>query len=92
MAIGVVWYPPVDQQAYDASRERVMQAGVDKGLGFHAGGEAEGSWRIIECWDSREPLESFMREDLHPAIDEVSGGQAPHPEPELVFDVYNQGP
>jgi hypothetical protein len=81
MAIGVVWYPPVDQQAYDASRERVMQAGVDKGLGFHAGGEAEGSWRIIECWDSREPLESFMREDLHPAIDEVSGGQAPHPEP-----------
>jgi hypothetical protein len=24
MAIGVVWYPPVDQQAYDASRERVM--------------------------------------------------------------------
>jgi len=33
-----------------------------------------------------------MREDLHPAVDEVSGGQAPHPEPELVFDVYYQGP
>jgi hypothetical protein len=33
-----------------------------------------------------------MREDLHPAVDEVSGGQAPHPEPKLVFDVYYQGP
>jgi hypothetical protein len=91
MAIGVIWYPPVDQQTYDAVTEKVIQAGADKGLRFHAAGEAEG-WRIIECWDSREGLESFIREDLHPAIDEVSGGQAPHPEPELVFEVYNQGP
>ena len=69
----------------------MTQASVDKGLTFHAGGEAEGSWRIIECWDSREALESFMREDLHPAIDgERRPGAAP--EPELVFDVYYQGP
>jgi hypothetical protein len=32
MAIGVIWYPPVDQQADDAVTEKVMQAGVDKGL------------------------------------------------------------
>ncbi len=92
MAIGVIWYPPVDQQSYDAVREKVLQAGFDKGMSFHAAGEAEGSWRIFECWDSREALESYMREDLHPAVDEVSGGQAPPPEPELVFDVYYQGP
>jgi hypothetical protein len=42
MAIGVIWSPPIDQQAHDATRERVMQASVDKGLKFHAGGEAEG--------------------------------------------------
>jgi hypothetical protein len=42
MAIGVIWYPPIDQQTYDAVREKVTQASVDKGLTFHAGGEAEG--------------------------------------------------
>jgi hypothetical protein len=92
MAIGVIWYPPIDQQTYDAVSEKVMQASVDKGLRFHAAGEGEGAWRIVECWDSHEGLESFIREDLRPAIDEVSGGQAPHPEPELVFDVHFQGP
>jgi hypothetical protein len=92
MAIGVIWYPPIDQQTYDAVRERVFQKSLDKGLRVHAAGEGEGSWRIIEIWDSRDGLESFMREDLHPAVDEVSGGQAPPPEPELVFDVYFQAP
>jgi quinol monooxygenase YgiN len=92
MAIGVIWYPPVDQQTYDAVREKVLQAGAEKGMRFHAAGEAEGSWRIVEVWESRDGLERFMREDLHPAIDEVSGGQAPPPEPEVVFDVYFQGP
>ncbi len=88
MAIGVIWYPPVDQQAYDAIKDKVFQAGTNKGLRMHAAGEAEGSWRIIELWDSRDGLESFIREDLRPAVDEVSGGQAPAPEPEVVFDVY----
>jgi quinol monooxygenase YgiN len=92
MAIGVIWYPPVDQQTYDAVREKTLQAALGKGMRLHAAGEAEGSWRIIEIWDSRDRLESFMRETLHPAIDEVSGGQAPQPEPELVFEVYFQAP
>jgi quinol monooxygenase YgiN len=92
MAIRVIWYPPVDQQTYDAVRERVMQAGAAQGMQMHAAGEAEGSWRIFEVWESRDGLESFMREDLHPAIDEANGGQAPPPEPELVFDLYFQGP
>jgi quinol monooxygenase YgiN len=92
MAVGVIWYPPIDQQIYDAVRERVLQASADKGLQMHVAGEAEGNWRIIEVWESRDGLESFISEDLAPAIDEVSGGQAPTPEPELVFDVYFQGP
>jgi hypothetical protein len=59
---------------------------------FHAAGEADGQWRIIEVWDSREGLESFIREDLARAADEVSGGQADTPQPELVFDIYYQNP
>jgi hypothetical protein len=84
--------PTVDRQTYEAVREKAFRAGVDKGMTFHAAGETEGSWRIFECWDSREALGSYMREDLYPAIDEVSGGQAPHPEPEHVFDIHYQGP
>ena len=92
MAIGVIWYPPIDQQTYDAVSERLLEVSTGKGLKFHAAGEGDGGWRIIEVWESRDQLESFIREDLAPAINDVSGGQAPTPEPEVVFDVHNQGP
>jgi hypothetical protein len=92
MAIGVIWYPPIDQQAYEAISEKVMQPGADKGMRSHAAGEADGQWRIIEVWDSRDGLEAFMREDLAPAVDEVSGGQAETPTPEVVFDIQFQSP
>ena len=92
MAIGVIWYPPIDQQTYNAIKEKVWEAAIDKGMKIHAGGEAKGTWRIIEIWESREALERFIREDLHPAAHEVSGGQAPPSEPEVIFDIYFQGP
>jgi hypothetical protein len=92
MAVGVIWYPDVDQQAYEAIREKVWQGGTDKGMRFHAAGEAEGRWRIIEVWESRDGLERFIREDLARAVDELSGGQQATPQPEVVFDVHFQGP
>jgi hypothetical protein len=92
MAIGVIWYPPVDQQAYEAISDKVMQPGAAKGMRFHAAGEADGQWRIFEVWESRDGLEAFIREDLTSAVDEVSGGQAPAPEPEVVFDIISQSP
>ena len=92
MAIGVIWYPPVDQQAYEAIQDKVLPAGQKKGMRFHAAGEADGQWRIFEVWDSREGLDQFIREDLTRAADEVSGGQAGTPQPELVFDIHYQNP
>ena len=92
MAIGVIWYPQIDQEAYDAIRDRVLRAGRQKGMRFHAAGESDGQWRIIEVWDSREGLDEFIREDLARATDEVSGGQAGTPEPEAVFDIHFQEP
>jgi hypothetical protein len=61
MAIGVIWYPPIDQQTYDAVREKVTQASVDKGLTFHAGerqkGRAESSSAGIRAKPSRASCE-----------------------------------
>jgi hypothetical protein len=91
MAIGVIWQPPIDRQTYDAVKEKVFQAAQDNGCTFHAAGEFPGGWRIIEVWESRDGLDSFIRGALYPVIDEVSGGQAQHPEPE-VFDVHFQVP
>ncbi|HET6735322.1 hypothetical protein [Mycobacterium sp.] len=92
MAIGVIWNPPIDKQTYDAIREKVWEAGQAKGMKFHAAGEADGGWRVIEVWESRDGLERFIREDLSSAFDHVSGGQAGKPEPDAVFEVHYQGP
>jgi hypothetical protein len=91
MAIGAIWQPPVDQQAYDAIRERVFQAAQDAGMRFHAAGESPNGWRIIEVWESKDGLDRFISETLTPALDDVSGGQAPEARPE-VFDVHYEGP
>ena len=53
---------------------------------------ASSGTRIIEVWDSRDRFESFIQDDLAPAVDEVSGGQAPPMKPELVFDIYFESP
>ena len=37
MAIGVIWYPPIDQQTYNAIKEKVWGAAIDKGMKIHAG-------------------------------------------------------
>jgi hypothetical protein len=92
MAIGVIWYPEVDQQAYEAVREKAWQGGTEKGLTFHAAGEGDGRWRIFEVWESRDGLERFIREDLARAFGELGVGQGEPPQPELIFDIHFQGP
>jgi hypothetical protein len=59
---------------------------------FHAAGEGDGGWRIIEVWESREGFDRFVQEDLTAAFRERAGDDAPAPEPEMVFDVVFQGP
>ena len=35
---------------------------------FHAAGEGDGGWRIIEVWESREGFDRFIEEDLAAAF------------------------
>jgi hypothetical protein len=92
MAVGVIWYPPVDQQAYEAIRDRVISRGRELGMTHHVAGESDGQWRILEVWDSREGLDEFVRDVLQPTAAELTGGQGPAPEPEVVFDAVWQWP
>lgn len=89
MAIGAIWQPPIDRQTYDSISARVMVPAQEAGCRFHAAGEGEGGWRIIEVWESREGLQRFIDESLIPVIDDVSGGRAEHPMPE-VFEIHAQ--
>jgi hypothetical protein len=91
MAIGVVWQPDVNRESYEAIRQKVFQAAQDKGMQFHAAGQADGGWRIIEVWESRDGLERFIRDDLARGFEE-GGGQGETPQPESVFDIVYQGP
>jgi hypothetical protein len=43
-------------------------------------GPAEGGWRIISVWESREAFEAFRRDRLEPALREVG-----RPSPNFTF-------
>jgi hypothetical protein len=81
MAIGVIVKPPATREQYDEVNARIRARGVDPeqtGLLFHAAGAAEdGSWRIVEVWESAEALQRFGDETLGPIVGEVVGPDAP---------------
>jgi hypothetical protein len=92
MAIGVIWFPDVDKQTYDAVREKVVPSGKEKGVQFHAAGDSDGCWCIFELWESRDGLDRFMREDLAPAFDDLNLSEEQRPQPDHIFEVAFQGP
>jgi quinol monooxygenase YgiN len=92
VAIGAVWFPGVDRSTYEAVREKVFPGATQKGLQFHAAGDADGRWCIVEVWQSRDGLERFIREDLARAFDETGAELGEPPQPDHVFEVAFQGP
>ena len=60
-------------------------AARDAGLRSHAAGEVDGTWHIIEVWDSRDGLDTFMRT----RSTRRSTMSAAAPAPEVVFEVHN---
>ena len=65
MAIGVIWYPEIDQATYEAISDRVMQPGADKGMRFHAAGKEKGSGGSSRCGTpATASTDSFGRTSL----------------------------
>lgn len=57
------------------------------GLISHAAGEADGSWHIVEIWESEDFAQQFDRERLLPAIEAVTGGPPPGDAPTVGFEL-----
>ena len=73
------------QELYEAVSSRLMGDGrLPEGCHVHIAGPAEGRWRVLTVWDSREAFEKFREEKLVPTLMEISGGQAqPPPDPDV---------
>ncbi len=75
-------------EVYDAvSRELNLVSDHPLGLISHAAGEADGSWHIVEIWESEEFAQWFDRERLLPAIEAVTGRSPPGNAPTVAFEL-----
>jgi len=92
MAIGLwISFAGGTQEQYDAiNAEMGVEENPPEGLVFHAAGPLqEGSWSVIDFWESRELFDRFQQERLGPAI-EALGDRAPQGPPQIKeFPVYN---
>lgn len=80
--------PGVTQQQYDQVEEKLRQCGVSlpaAGQLVHVAGPADGGWRTVDVWESREAADRFFRDHLEAIFAEV--GLRPDQAPQ-VFPVH----
>jgi hypothetical protein len=92
MAVGLwISFEGGTQEQYDAvNAEMGVEENPPEGLIFHAAGPLqEGSWSVIDFWESRELFDRFQQDRLGPAI-EALGDRAPQGPPHIKeFPIYN---
>ncbi|HEY2706384.1 MAG TPA: hypothetical protein VGL20_22095 [Candidatus Dormibacteraeota bacterium] len=74
MAVCFIIEPPdVDTAVYERVRAEVrMDVDPPDGLVLHCAGAAgDGTWRVVEVWDSSAAQQTFLRERLGPALQKV---------------------
>jgi hypothetical protein len=75
-------------EVYDAvTIELKLDSDHPTGLISHAAGESDGSFHIVEIWESEEFAESFDRQRLVPAIEAVTGRPPPGDAPTVSFEL-----
>lgn len=92
MAVVAITTPPeqVTEQMYDAVNEK-MGDEMPAGLIIHtAGRNQDGTFQMVDVWESAEALERFGEERLRPAIAAVmrDAGQDPEQAPQAIQTVY----
>ena len=69
-------FPPErgNPELYDSINEKLgfPEVSID-GLIAHSAGQGPNGWRIVDFWESREHADRFFKNQLFPAIKEVTG-------------------
>jgi hypothetical protein len=85
MTHGLVLDVPAPIEFYDALHAdigRRAPGGAD-GLLLHVGRATRGGFQVLEIWESKEKCDRFFTAVVWPAVDSVSGDQAPTGEPTM---------
>jgi hypothetical protein len=81
--------PQISADLYDAITAGInVTSNHPPGLILHAAGEGDGSWHIVEVWDSEEYARQFDAEILVPAIEAATGGPPPGDAPTVSFELH----
>jgi hypothetical protein len=79
----------VTADIYDAvTAELGIESSHPVGMISHAAGQADGSWQIVEIWESEDYAQRFDRERLIPAIEAVTGGPPPGDAPTIGYPLH----
>jgi hypothetical protein len=92
MAILRIVQPPmVTKETYDAVNAHVsVHATPPEGLIMHSAGEVDGTWQIVDVWESEEHAQRFDSERLAPAIEAVVGATPPAGPPRTTaYELHN---
>jgi hypothetical protein len=83
--------PAEAAQMYDGLNQEIgiSQGNTPTGLIHHFATTTGTGFVIFEVWETKEQFDRFSKERLEPAIDKVSGGQAPDASPTF-GELYNE--
>ncbi|MBI3380117.1 hypothetical protein HY029_05160 [Candidatus Gottesmanbacteria bacterium] len=88
MAVAFIFeIPGGTQEQYDSILEKMKQKGIlqNPKRSYHVAGPMEGGWRVVDVWESQDALDTFIKTDLGPIMQEVG-----MPQPKITsWNVHN---
>jgi hypothetical protein len=87
----IVQPPMVTKEMYDAVNAQMdIDATPPDGLIMHSAGEVDGTFQIVDVWESEQHAQRFDAERLASAVAAVAGPDAPPgPPPTTVYELHN---
>jgi hypothetical protein len=81
----------VTAEMYDAVNAKInIDQSPPEGLLMHSAGDLNGTWQIVDVWESEEHARRFDTERLAPAIREVTGMENPPGSPQVtVYELHH---
>jgi hypothetical protein len=82
----IVQPPMVTPEVYDAVNAAAkVEESPPEGLLVHTAGDVNGTWQIVDVWESEDHARRFDEDRLTPAIREVTGMDRPPGSPEIAL-------